>query len=198
MAVEQPRAGTLFAVVGPSGVGKDSVIDHARKALAGDARVLFVRRVISRPAQAGSEDHDAVTPAEFEAQAAQGRFCVTWLAHGLHYGWPTDVRTHVEQGGLAIANGSRKALDRIQACFARTEIVEITATPDVIAQRLAARGREDTAGIAARMKRSVGSYHGAETATMIDNSGPLAIAGDAFVRLVMERLETPGARRASF
>lgn len=183
--------GTLFAVVGPSGVGKDSVINYARQALLADSRVLFVRRVISRPVDGVGEDHDAVTEAEFNARASQGDFCVTWRAHGLCYGLPAGARSHVLNGGVALANCSRKALASVRDCFPNTQIVEITAAPDVIAQRLAERGRETQADIVARLNRSVDTYHGADAAMAIDNSGPLPVAGDALVQLVAGRVAMP-------
>ena len=49
------EAGVFVAVVGPSGAGKDSVIDHARSVLAGDDRTHFVRRVITRLQQKETE-----------------------------------------------------------------------------------------------------------------------------------------------
>ena len=190
MAPAPERAGTLFAVVGPSGAGKDSVIGFARQAFSDDRRVLFVRRTISRPADGESEDHEPATAQAFLRQADAGAFCVTWQAHGLHYGLPRAALAHVERGGVAIANGSRKAMEAVFERFPRVQLIEIVATSDVIAKRLAVRGRETEADIAARLKRSVDAYHGAADAITLDNSGPLSVAGDAFVRLVRRRLET--------
>src|SRR5213595_2440667 len=58
-------AGTFFLVVGPSGVGKDSLMDGARAALLTDPRYVFARRVITRPTGSPGEDHEGATEAEF-------------------------------------------------------------------------------------------------------------------------------------
>ena len=78
----------LVLVVGPSGAGKDTLINAAREALAGDRRFAFPRRVVTRPAVAALEDHDSVTRAEFALQEANGAYALSWEAHGLHYGLP--------------------------------------------------------------------------------------------------------------
>jgi ribose 1,5-bisphosphokinase len=59
------RNGAFVAVVGPSGAGKDTLIAHARSALAGEPQIDFVRRVITRPSDGQTEDHDTLADAEF-------------------------------------------------------------------------------------------------------------------------------------
>ena len=85
-------AGTMYLVVGPSGAGKDTLLDGARQALAGDARYVFARRAITRPADAGGEEHDSVTSDEFARRRERGDFMVSWSAHGLDYGLPLSLR----------------------------------------------------------------------------------------------------------
>src|SRR3546814_12050839 len=52
------RSGTLYLVVGPSGAGKDALLGHAGRVLA-DTHI-FQRRVITRRAAAGGENHEAM------------------------------------------------------------------------------------------------------------------------------------------
>ena len=91
----------LVLVVGPSGAGKDTLLNAARAALAGDARFRFVRRVITRPAEAGGEDHEAVVGAR---NSPLRDFALQWQAHGLRYGIPADVADDVARGVVVVAN----------------------------------------------------------------------------------------------
>ncbi|WP_208978408.1 hypothetical protein [Pseudovibrio denitrificans] len=52
--------GALVMVVGPSGAGKDTLIYGYKDRCEGDANIMFARRLITRPADAGSEPHEAV------------------------------------------------------------------------------------------------------------------------------------------
>ena len=65
-------AGALVGVVGPSGVGKDSVM-QALVAARPDLRL--VQRVITRPETAGGEPFEGVSEAEFARRRAAGDFC---------------------------------------------------------------------------------------------------------------------------
>ena len=100
----------LVGVVGPSGAGKDTLMDGARAALAGDVRFVFARRVITRPAEAGGEDHLPATAADFARMREQGDFALWWNAHGLSYGIPARIAAEVGQGRVVVANLSRGVL----------------------------------------------------------------------------------------
>jgi len=67
----------LILIVGPSGAGKDTLMNGARKALADDPRVRFVRRVITRNGEMGQEAHDSVTEQAFELRRLAGEFALT-------------------------------------------------------------------------------------------------------------------------
>lgn len=174
--------GTLIAVVGPSCAGKDTLIDYARQRFGGDPSVLFVRRVVTRIAQA--EDHDTLSVETFTEATASGEFAVTWEAHGLHYAIPVGACRHVAGGGVAIVNGSRAALPAIRAAFARVLVVHVTCRPDVLAARLAARGREDAQGQGSRLARATMPVEALKDAIEIDNSGEIAPAGAAFAAVI--------------
>ena len=173
--------GTMVVVVGPSGAGKDSLIQIAKDHFAGRASVHFVQRVITRPADAGGEEHKDVSDAEFGSMREEGAFAVDWDAHGLSYGIPAAVHEKLALGHLVVANGSRSVLGRFAEAFSPLLVVNITARPEVLAQRLEQRGRETREDILARLSR--GSLEIPETfnCVTIDNSGLLADSGRTLV-----------------
>jgi phosphonate metabolism protein PhnN/1,5-bisphosphokinase (PRPP-forming) len=144
----------LIAVVGPSGAGKDTLMAGAHAALAQDGRFRFVRRAITRPAEAGGEDHDAFAEAAFIARRDAGGFALYWQAHGLHYGIPRDIEADIAARRVVIANLSRAVLREANARY-RLRVLNISAPIELLAARLAARGRESPADIAARLAREV-------------------------------------------
>lgn len=144
----------LVLVVGPSGAGKDTLLDALRTTLSGNARYRFVRRVVTRPAGQGDEDHEPATEAGFEKRRRAGGFALHWRAHGLLYGVPADVELDLAAGRVVLANVSRAVVADAVARFP-VAVVEITAPADVLARRLAARGREDAVDIARRLSRAI-------------------------------------------
>lgn len=64
--------GRLVLVVGPSGAGKDTLIDYARSRLEADPDFHFARRVITRPPSVG-EDHESVDVEEFRSRVSAVR-----------------------------------------------------------------------------------------------------------------------------
>lgn len=144
----------LVLVVGPSGAGKDTLLDAARTRLAGDKRVHFARRAITRPASAGGEAHEALTQAEFAKRQASGDFALSWHAHGLSYGIPAGIADDLARHHLVVANASRAVIAQAAERFP-TRVIEITAPAEILASRLGRRGREDAADIATRLARAV-------------------------------------------
>ncbi|EBA07008.1 phosphonate metabolism protein/1,5-bisphosphokinase (PRPP-forming) PhnN [Sagittula stellata] len=163
-------SGRLIAVVGPSGVGKDSVMQGIAAA---SPTVGLVRRVSTRDAAAGGEVFDAVTPTRFGEMRAQGAFCLSWQAHGLSYGIPSRVLEAVRDGAELVANLSRSVLPEAQAQFPCVVVLNLTATPETLAARLAGRGRESAPEIARRLARAGYALPAGMTRIDVSNDGPL-------------------------
>lgn len=182
------QTGMFVAIVGPSGVGKDTIIDGLRAALPPE-RFLFPQRVITRPPDANEAsfylDEDA-----FAAAHARGDFLLTWEANGLAYALPRAVGDAIQQGRHVVANLSRKAIPALRDALARVLVVHITARPDVIEARLMARGRETTEIQRQRLLRGFALDSGLDADIRIENNGPVedSIAG---LLAVLTRLPAP-------
>ena len=114
-------------------------------------------------------------------------FCVTWEAHGLHYGVQQAAVDLVETGHLVVLNGARRALSDLRNTFTNMVVINITADPDVLAMRLVERGREDAAKISDRLKQQSFSVDPDFDFINIDNSGSLATAA-ADLKIVLKNL----------
>ena len=169
----------LVLVVGPSGAGKDTLINAARAALATDPDFVFPRRVVTRPTVASLEDHESVSAEEFALRERHGAYALSWEAHGLRYGLPASLADDLEAGRVVVMNGSRTMTGAAVARFPGTRVILIEARPDVRAKRLAGRGRESAADIEARLRREVAMP--VPDAIRIDNSGALNEGVSRFV-----------------
>ncbi|WP_093096599.1 phosphonate metabolism protein/1,5-bisphosphokinase (PRPP-forming) PhnN [Shimia aestuarii] len=138
----------VIGVVGPSGVGKDTVM-HALATAHPDIRLA--RRVITRPEEAGGEDFDALSEAGFDLRVAEGGFALWWEAHGLRYGIPQE---EVAGEDTILVNLSRTVLGAARARFEHFAVLSLVAAPETLAARLAARGRESREEVAARLARA--------------------------------------------
>ncbi|MGF7158532.1 ribose 1,5-bisphosphokinase [Rhodoligotrophos appendicifer] len=174
-------SGIFIAVVGPSGVGKDTLLDHARLQLIEDDRFVFPRRVVTRHPQAGGEIFDSLSRIEFDAWDQAGSFSLSWRAHGLGYGLRRNVLGAVEDGRCVVANVSRSVLPDLPGIFGEVRIVHVTAPPAVLASRLAARGREVGPEMDSRIARFETTLPTTSPVMTIDNSGPIEIAQAAFL-----------------
>ena len=143
--------GRVYAVVGPSGAGKDTLIAGA---VAADPSVHWARRVITRPAAPGGEPFLGVSREIFATWERQGLFRLCWQAHGLSYGIARSEFAPLDAGRRVIFNGSRAALGLAQAAFADLIVIRISAPSRTLAERLAARGRESLEEIEARLRRA--------------------------------------------
>jgi len=162
--------GRLFAVVGPSGVGKDTLLAGA---VARDPSLHWARRVITRPESAGGEPFLGVDQAVFQSFKRAGHFALCWDAHGLSYGIPHAEVLPLQAGRTVMFNGSRAELPAAQHVFPDLQVIRITAPSRVLAERLAARGRESLEEIETRLRRA--SYEvppGLPVIDVVNDSAP--------------------------
>ncbi len=183
MAGSTNTSGRLILVVGPSGAGKDSLIEGARHALQDLPQFVFPRRIITRQSDPDSEDHFTLTEQEFAQQQAAGAFFLYWGAHELRYALPGSAADALNAGRTVIANVSRTVIDEARRIHPATSVIFVTAPPEVLERRLLARGREETAAVKHRLARSVAPPGGPGVVTVM-NDGPLEAAIERFLAVL--------------
>jgi ribose 1,5-bisphosphokinase len=143
---------------------------------------VFVRRTITRPAGDSSEDNFSVDEAEFQRLADSGAFALSWSAHGLRYGLPSEIDDAIASGRVVVANVSRTILPELKARYSRVVAIAISADPAIVHDRLTGRGREAPKEIRQRSERVV-TASGSDWMD-IRNSGPIAEAGVVLVGIL--------------
>lgn len=138
-----------------------------------DPRLTLARRVITRPADAGGEAFEGVDEATFAEKVARGAFALYWRAHGLQYGIPAVIDADLAAGRDVLANLSRAVLAAAHVRFSDVAVIALDADRAVLADRLAARGRETAAQIAKRLDRPAPVLPPEIRVHRIDNSGVL-------------------------
>lgn len=179
----------MILVVGPSGVGKDTLLDAARERLADDKQFCFPRRCITRPAGSVGEKHIPVLPEDFGQMARQGAFLLSWKAHHLGYGIPHHALSELEAGKTVIVNVSRSVIDDACALVGQdnVRVISIRASSEALRKRLEARGREDALDIERRLRRASAYQIEGNHVVHVDNDADL----DTGIARFIDAIEMP-------
>ncbi|MGB8278278.1 MAG: phosphonate metabolism protein/1,5-bisphosphokinase (PRPP-forming) PhnN [Methylovirgula sp.] len=172
------KIGTFVCVTGPSGAGKDTLIQLARVQLGSEQGFLFPRRLVTRPIST-FEDHETLSLAQFEAGVRNGLFALHWRTHGLGYAIDGAIMPAIAAGTTVVCNVSRDSIAAARKKFAHVKVVFITAPEAMIAARLGARGRDAAADLSERLLRNADYADYVMADVSILNAGlPEAAAGE--------------------
>jgi ribose 1,5-bisphosphokinase len=174
--------GRLILVVGPSGAGKDTLLGLAKAACADDPNLVFPRRVITREASA-SEDNEEVSLDAFQEALTRGDYAMHWEAHGHCYALPRTIDHQLSTGRTVIANVSRAVIGAMRRAYANVLVVAVTAPSDVLAERLAMRGRSSDGSLERRLHRAVDEASAAPDVTIV-NVGSVEYHARQLVRII--------------
>ena len=185
------RHGTLVLVVGPSGVGKDTLIDGARAALTEAGGFHFPRREITRSASLGGEDFIGMTEDQFHRRRRQRAYSLYWCAHDNWYGVPSSIDEHIEAGTHVLVNVSRSIIPEARQRYRHLRVVLVTAPRSVLESRLRGRGRESDGAIAGRLARAEAFDVTGPDVTTFQNDPPVEHAVARFVDILRTLNTTP-------
>ncbi len=148
----------LVILSGPSGVGKDTVIDAWA---ARDPRVVRVVAYTTRGPRAGERDgidYHFVTVDAFLECANAGEFLEAKEVHGHHYATPLkDMEALLAAGKVAVLKiDVQGALTAMALRPDAVSVFLLPPDPDELARRLRERGTDDEATVARRLENARG------------------------------------------
>ncbi|UYO92299.1 phosphonate metabolism protein/1,5-bisphosphokinase (PRPP-forming) PhnN [Pollutimonas sp. M17] len=167
-------AGRLIYLMGPSGSGKDTVLEGVFS-LMGHGCYL-APRVVTRPHTDTESGSISVSASEFASLESCGLLAMAWRANGLAYGVLRDINDKLVAGCDVLVNGSRQYLPEARKRYQDLVPVLLRVDQQQLGQRLHARGRENGDQIQARLARNaqfsmLADAPGTQPVIHIDNSG---------------------------
>lgn len=153
-----------------------------KEELEGKKDVCFARRAITRTPDTDAEDHDTLSRVDFDRLVNSHEVALAWEAHGLGYVVPQTYDDIIRAGGTVIANGSRKVLKQASDKYQTSIVLLITAPIDILADRLAARGRESREDIQERLRRADLEPENVPNLIRIENTGTIEAGVEAMLK----------------
>jgi len=190
MPLNHPPRGRLFLISGPSGAGKDAVIDGTHRRFTGYPKMVFPLRTITRPEGFGGEIHVAVTPAQFDRLRRRGAFALCWRARGLNYAVPASIDAELAAAATVVVNVAPTVLGEARARYPLASLVWVTASAETCRRRLAERRRESLEEIELGL-REAEEICVEDDVELLVNEGPLDAAVDMLVAMIGERVPLP-------
>ena len=146
-------SGKLVILSGPSGVGKDTVIDAWREVNSKVERVVATTTRAPRPGEVNGIDYHFVPVEAFRTKAEHGDFLEFKEVHGNWYATPlTDMENLLKAGKVAILKIDVQGA--LHAMTLRRDAISIFILPpsmDELEQRIRGRGLDDPAVIEQRL-----------------------------------------------
>lgn len=181
------QPGTLFLLVGNSGTGKDTLLSYIQDHWRATTRGLVVpKRYITRPESPETEAFISISPGDFKSMLERDAFSMSWNSYDTWYGVGREVLDEVARGNLVVVNVSRQIIPDTLAKHPSTKVIKVVVPVEVLAARIAQRGRETAVQIASRLDRARSMEAAVDANFIVDNSGTIEQAGNA----LLEYLET--------
>lgn len=166
----------IVLIVGPSGVGKDTLLKGARKILKNE--INFVRRYITRKPDKNEKNY-FLDEFAFEILKHNSFFASSWNAHGNYYA----IAKNSIKNKVNIISVSRAKISDFEKQYDKVYTINITVPKEELRNRLLLRKRESLEQIEKRLNRSYPKIE-AENLIEFDNSKNIKVSIKDFVELI--------------
>lgn len=181
----------IFYLIGPSGSGKDTILNHLKKTRYFNAQPQVAHRYITRATRAKDENHIELSVPDFKQRKQAGLFLFDWQSHGCQYAIGAEVKLWRDSGQHVIVNGSREYLPCAREIYPDLVPVWVSVTDDTIRKRLIGRGRESDQEITVRMQRNQILENMVEKDGFVLNNDRTVEAAIMQLQLVVENVSAP-------
>jgi ribose 1,5-bisphosphokinase len=175
--------GTIFYIIGSSGVGKDTIINELKNKLTYEDKFIFAKRFITRPNKDSNEKHIELSLADFNYRINNKLFSLYWEAHENYYGIGIELEYWTASGYHVVVNGSREYLDTAKKKYPNLKSILIDADKSIIYERLIGRKRESVDMIDKRIQRN-NQFENTKYDLIIKNDSTIDIAVLTLVKYI--------------
>ncbi len=187
---------------GPSGVGKDAVMDGLRERLRGEAGCHFAVTATTRPMRPGERDGEPyrfLSVSEFEDLLASDGLLEHAVVYGNLYGAPKrPVKEALSQGKIVFLKVDVQGAGSVRE-IAPDAVTIFLAAPslEALRQRLEGRKTESASALESRLSLAESEMEQASSFdhTVVNHQGHLAETVDEVLRIVQAELASNKRRR---
>lgn len=190
--------GRLIYLMGPSGGGKDTVLQGVSRLLKESA--YLAPRIVTRSVPKSEPNASSVSDEEFRRLESSDALALAWRANGYAYGISCDINAKLSAGLDVLVNGSRAYLPEAYKRYPTLVPILLDVPPVLLLQRLQERGREGALQIQQRLERNAqfkGLTHDFVQVPIIhiDNSGRIEETVNALFTLLNKTTNPVSAGR---
>lgn len=141
----------FFIMTGPSGVGKDSVVDELRKT---GLMINFVKTITTRPKRAGERKYQFISKRKFLKLIKEKKFIEWAKVYGYYYGTSFEsLRGCLNKRGITVLQNDIQGAETIKRKFPFAKVIYIAPKNfKELRKRLETRGQDSSTTIRKRLK----------------------------------------------